>query len=350
MNHDSKGRLRIVGGGDEPFAVSFALLSRILDGLQQAAYAVAAAELRLSVNLRFRPSAEFKDAYALLCEPAVSGSYVVPMHSRDMANTFEEFGALSSHEYIAKLSRALYATAHENIDELRDFLPDSVLRNRFLRDVKRTLPSSGDSWHYEFASGNRVAAIFSSDLRPRIELWLQATDRERTMTVIGDLAKIDFQDHILTLVYQPTGREIHCSYVPELEESLLETRHEPLSVTGEYTLDANSHPVRLSNVTSIEPVDLSQIQISEFAVGEKEISFATPLLFYPQLEDMQQTLVAVDDSIGLRAYAQSRTELVHEIYGHLAMLWQEYVETTDELTVDAKNVGRALRDRTRTRT
>ncbi|MFZ4703567.1 MAG: hypothetical protein ACOYMG_26290 [Candidatus Methylumidiphilus sp.] len=165
------------------------------------------------------------------------------------------------------------------------------------------------------------------------------------MTVTGELLRIDFSTRQVTLLYPPTRREIDCTYLPEVEDSIVETRKGFIQVTGRFVLDEEGNPNKLMDVTRVEPLDLSPIHITELdrlPVRMNEALELTPVLD----EESQQYLCVEDQSLGLNAFALNRAQLLDEIQQQLAMLWTEYACASDDaLDDDARALKRRLLDR-----
>jgi hypothetical protein len=124
---------------------------------------------------------------------------------------------------------------------------------------------------------------------------------------------------------------------------MIENRRQKIQVTGQFTLDADGHPIKLTDVTRIEPVDLSPIMIREIPWHNKKLHLKMPLLLTPQMDDDTEQLYIVEEpEIGLHVFSYTREDLIHEINEQLAMLWEEYAVTTDELATDARTLQAKL--------
>jgi hypothetical protein len=167
--------------------------------------------------------------------------------------------------------------------------------------------------------------------------------------VTGELIRVDFEQNLLTLRYPPTQRELQCSYVQEIEDSLIESRRELIQVTGRFTLDGSGNPERMSEVTRIEPVDLSPLSFHDLEHEGRLLRFDPPLYLEPHLdEDTQQLLVICDESLDIRAYAQTREQLTDELTSQVFFLWDEYAMAEPKtLTTGAQALQTALRARFR---
>jgi len=185
--------------------------------------------------------------------------------------------------------------------------------------------------------------ISNADLTQNDEWLAQDTLEDAVMTVTGELIRIDFDKRIVVLRYPPSHQEIECIYLEDLEDSMIENRRQKIQVTGQFTLDADGHPIKLTDITRIEPVDLSPIPIREILWHNKKLRFKTPFLLTPKMDDDTEQLYIVEEpEIGLHVFSYTREDLIHEINEQLAMLWEEYAVTTDELATDARTLQAKL--------
>jgi hypothetical protein len=194
--------------------------------------------------------------------------------------------------------------------------------------------------------GRATASIDTRVTKVAERLLAAGAEEQTVMTVTGELVKIAFDERKLTIRYPVNNREIECSYVAEIEDDLLESRHGPIQVTGTFTLDAQGQPIRLSDVTRIEPVDLSPLVFSQIDAGGRSLRANPELRLVPRLDESQQLYIVDDDVLDLNACAYTREDLAEEISAHLMFAWEQY-GTADPATLTGK--ARELRDALRRR-
>jgi predicted RNase H-like HicB family nuclease len=145
------------------------------------------------------------------------------------------------------------------------------------------------------------------------------------------------------LRYPPTRTEIECVYVDELEETMIENRRGPIQATGQFTLDDEGNPTKLTNVTQLEPVDLSPISLKRVSWQGREFRFRQPLILQPNLDESSQYYVVESPDLTLLAYAPTREQLLQEIAEQIAFMWDAYVnESEDQLAPDALRLRQRL--------
>jgi hypothetical protein len=135
---------------------------------------------------------------------------------------------------------------------------------------------------------------------------------------------MEFDERRIVLQYPPTGTELNCYYNDDLEVELFENRRELLQVTGNVTYaEDRETPQKLADVDNIQFLDLSDFVIDSFFVDEREILLATPLVLTPALTESCQFMTLENADLGIDVLAQTRDELLEELLGELAMLWEQ---------------------------
>ncbi len=164
------------------------------------------------------------------------------------------------------------------------------------------------------------------------------------MTITGELVRIDFDQNKVFIRYFPTGREIECSYVPEIEDTIIEGRREPIQVTGRFILDTDGNPTRLTDVTNIAPIDFSPMIFSQVNYEGRYLTIDPALVLNPLLDDeARQVYVALEPSLGIHVFAPTRDQLADELAEQLFFLWDNYAkERPEKLTADAQQLQQAL--------
>jgi hypothetical protein len=170
---------------------------------------------------------------------------------------------------------------------------------------------------------------------------------DTVMTVTGELVGINFSEYKVILRYPPTGREIECVYLPEIEDTLVDSRRDHIQVTGRYILDQDGSARKLTDVSRIEVVDLAPLTFERVSSGKMTLLIAPPLTLTPHLDDDTKQLYEVsDESLNLLASAYTRSELADEVAEQLCVLWTEYAQEVEErLTPTAQLLGSRLRSR-----
>jgi len=224
-------------------------------------------------------------------------------------------------------------------------VPDSRMRNLMLRKLETALPRVGERWTLGYSVQGSSEIVLDAHSTRTISRLVQANDgADAVMTVTGELIGIDFSRYQVTLRHPATGRELECIYRQDIEDTLIETRRDYIQVTGLCTVDEEGDPIRLTDVTRIEPVDLSPMTFESVTCNNRTLQLALPLTLVPTLdEDTKQLYVVADAALGLHAYAYTREDLADEVAEQLVYLWQEYgLEDPEALSGEARDLRQAL--------
>lgn len=328
--------IRLIGQDMENSEVPATILVRTLTGLQQLIYLFASIQEKQNIRQRFRVSEKIKQLYTLHCQIPHSGSYAIPTVIKPAVDSqlslFPEADAnLWNDKYnllCQNLEHFFSYLTNSNIDKITELLPDSKLLYRALRETKSFLPKADEGWKLGISSLGKPEIIITNRVTTEVDKLIYQQEVEDTvMTVTGELIRIDFERHLIFLRYPPTHQEIECIYREELEDFLIENRRVDIQVTGQFTVDREGHPIKLTDVTRIEAVELDSIVIKEVELSTSILRLKTPLQLIPTMdEDTRQLFVINKPEIGLEVFAYTREELIAEIYDQIAFLWTEYVQ------------------------
>lgn len=307
-------------------------LAVVLLGMQKVAYLLAAADMEQKVGVRVKPSRVMRERYAIRCGVPQEGSYTLPM-AEGVGDDLFDGKSISPSLFLERIQHIFSAVSVQDESALQRLLPFGLLE-RALREILKFLPKEQEGVTLSFVTRSSPQPVVLSQRATRFikERLSPATPEDMTTTVTGELQSIDFTARQLTIIYPPTRREIVCTYLPEIEDTILESRKEPIQVTGQFVLDSEGNPIKLTDVTRVEPVDLSSLVITQ--LGKIGVKFRRPLELLPALdEESQQYLTVSDHYLNLYAFGLSREILFDEVELQLMMLWQEYA-CADLATLD----------------
>ena len=319
-----KAYLRITGSETADNTVPVDVLARALQGLQQTALLLAAANEQGTVARRFRPSEQLRRRCELRCGPPPAGSVAVSIGFAQPASVQPSlFPEAVEEPLLERLFRFVEAVAAGDANGLSKVLPDSRLRTRALRETLNYLPRAGQRWELELGQGEGPPIQLNQQTRQIIEDWFRADDAE-TMIVTGPLIRIDFDKKRVIIRYPPTRKMIACDYEVDAEDVLIKNRREWVQAHGSFELDREKNPWKAMKVTRIEPLDLSPMSIETLEQAGRTFILTPPLELQPALDqESKQLLVVEDRGLDLHAFAPTREELQKEIVTHLLFLWDE---------------------------
>lgn len=339
---------KIEGAETAEHTISVAVLQRALESLQQLALLLGAMAEGYELRQRFKPPAEYRQRYSLRVAVPREGSYDLPFAVVDESPQPTLPEATERPDIAAQIVAAIDATASGDEARLRSLVADSRYRERVLQGIEDLGPQPGERWWGSFRANGRIATLRDTTRRQAREWLGKTTADQATMTVTGELVRVQFDENRLSIKYLPTGRLIDCSYRIEIEDQILESRRDLVKVTGEFTLGADGHPEKLVNVSHIEPVDLSSIELGEVQHGDMKLSADPPLVFTPALDESQQLYLVTDHELDIHVFAETRDQLIDELADYLVFTWRHYVEANEaSLTESAQALGRTYRGRFR---
>lgn len=302
-------------------------LAITLEGIQTAVLLLAAQEEEKAVDKRFRPTEDLRQHYEVVCCPPREGSYALPLRLRD---TRAQAGLISV-PFLGRAAEALQAVVGESPASIAELVPDSTIRQKLLREFAKFLPRPGATWQLEYQHADRSVTLGHRAQRTA-EIWARAPEERATMTVIGYLVRVDFEEHKIVIRSPVTNRTIDCFARPDVVDDLVDNRKDPVQVTGVFTLDEQDNPIKLTDVSSVESVDLSPILVDVVPVAAGRRLVATGCLqIKPELDaETMQLFVVENHELGLHLEAATREELFEDLLDELAFLWAAYALASDE--------------------
>ena len=327
----------------ETLSVPAALLIQTLEGAQRVIWLLALAAENRDIRMRARIPVEIEQRYQLKCSLPQAGSYTMPAAVVSEPPLLTGFDLTP--QVMDRFESLAGAVVNADRDRILSLLPDSAIRIRVLENLRLMAPRPGSGWRLDLNRLDRTVRFDEAfhtawkKLRPRL-----ASEPE-SQTVNGNLVKIDFGAHSITIAPLGMSRELECHYDESLEDLLLENRRGPLQVTGTVILDENNEPRKIIGVESITELDLSVFEISEVPYGRAMLRFNQPLILRPSLdEESRQWMVLEDSALNIHVVAQTREALMEELRSHIAMLWDEYACDAES---NLSPAAVALRDRLR---
>ncbi len=341
--------VRLIGQAPDSHAIPADVLIRTLYGLQRLVYLVASDSENKKLGQRFRVADSIERQYKLVCKLPQPGSFAVPLTlERDdpqQLNILSDISYVNVFQKVEDLFQAIQTGAKDGISNI---FSDRTFAKRALIEVRKLLPNADDSWKLGFTyeeTPEPSEVMLTKESVKHIDDWLtQESPSESVITITGELIKIDFDERKLYLRYPPSRQVIECIYSDEMEDTMIENRRQYVQVTGEFTVDADGNPIKLTDVTRIEPLDLSPIVLREVTYKKRMFLFTEPLQFAPQLDEEGKQLLVIDKpDLGLNVFARTREELVEEISEQVAFLWDEFaLAEEDSLTPEAQKLRNAI--------
>jgi len=326
----SKGEMKVIGAATEGNTVPADVLVQTLQRLQKLVLIAAAAKEGKGMNRRFKPSAELRQRHTLRCAIPTAGSYAIAVsevdeHPQDDLTNVNGYAALDDVYQVAD------AVIADDVDRVRQVIPDVGLRSLMLRNLQDMAPSEGSEWALDFTVGTLGSRRLGYGLRRDVTRVLRADQPEQEEgTVIGELQRIFLDERKFVIRHPVTGTLISCSYEDEIESDIWESRRDYIQVTGQVSRTTEGHVSNVSDVTAIERVDMSPFQIAEIEVDGVRLRISPPIQVTPELdEETKQVFLFSDDELSLHVASSTRADLYEAIVSDLGFSYHEYVLASD---------------------
>ncbi|ABB24718.1 hypothetical protein [Pelodictyon luteolum] len=335
--------LRISGPHDEPM-VDAEVLSAALQGFQRAVFVLAMdARNEQSVSSGYIPKA-IQKMFPVRCWIPTAGSYQLPM----TVGSYTEAGSIEEVTPVIETLHDCLRGLHDSEDQPFLKVRNPHYRLRLLNAFQTLVPKAGQPWKLAISGpGQPVVSLSGVDVGKINTIRERLRHQERvSQTITGYLQAMEFAGRRITILYPENNRELECVYDVDWEPELLAARRGLVQVTGTVSVDAGDLPVRIHDVESIEPLDMSDFEVSEVEYPGGKLSIDPPLVLSPELTESSQYLMLLDEQWNIEVIAATREQLLSELQEQVVANWIEYGKEDDAmLTEGARNVKRLMRDR-----
>ena len=336
MDEVKHALLRIEGEEPNDNSVSVEVLVQLLEGMTDLSVLFGAMADNCPLNRRFSPPDEVRRRYRLRCGQTMKGGFEIPLSIVD-----ETGPSLLDHvNILSQIVEFAKATSEGDDEKVRQIMPDSGYRDRAFRILRKLSPRRGERWGASLALGSQTEVSLNGRMTKNIERLLSQGISEDVMTVTGELIAIQFDQFRITIKYPPTNKQIHCTYLQDLEVDLFESRRDLIQLTGGFTLDNKGNPIRMTDVSRIEPVDLSPIELNRFEWNGRTLLADHSVEFHPKLdEETNQLYIIEDETLNLHVFASTRQALLEELSEQIVFIWDAYAnEVPEKLTKSAQQL------------
>jgi hypothetical protein len=325
------------------------VLADALVHAQRAVHLLAISAVGREIRQRARVPADLAEQFVLECGLPSAGSYVQPVQLRTGADLVD--GVLGT-AVLGRFQEIGKALSHGDWNSVRSAVPDRAIRSRVIDEFVAMLPEPEAGWVVDLKHGTDETVRFDPRRVGAIREYQRTSRRPfealaSPVTVTGELVRIDFAEHKLTIRHHPTQRRLECEYGPDLEDMLLGNRRGLIRVTGLVERDEHDHPLRLTDVFDIQELDVSPVIVESFTGSRRRLRFNEGArTFGIELDEDGQLLVIRDAELDVHAFGQTRAELAADLFEQLEVMWLEYAEADETgLTSGAASIGRTLRQR-----
>lgn len=320
-------KIRVFGTTEEA-VVDAEVLAGILQGIQHAVHIVAMDENNLDpASPNYVPQG-IQKSFPVRCLLPQQGSYALPLQIGNPDDLTVPEAARKVMDRIDACLKGLVSAEHT---PYLDLIRNRRYRIRLLDAFRTMLPKAGATWKLGVSRPQAEEITLTGDCVRNISTLKERLRQHETVaqTITGNLQAMDFEARKITILYPENNRELECFYDEELEPELWETRRGLVQVTGTVVVDAEDFPIKIQDVESIQPLDLSDFDIREVAYGESVLRFRPPLVLTPELTESKQHMTLRHDELDIDVIASTREELLVELHEQIGILWRNYAEADD---------------------
>lgn len=240
------------------------------------------------------------------------------------------------------LGALLHGVGNEDDHAIRQLLPDGLVRHRALRFLRDLAPQTGDQYRLDISVGKSKPVVLDHRSRVKLTRLLEEPKTERHRRLLGRVVELQIEPSPWFHIHH-MERRIKCHFGPQVEPVLIQAVGQLVEIEGRAQIDAHGRLLSFAEVNDVEIVSLDSIRF-EVVVGH-DLSFALrqPLVAEVAYED--GSFLLENAALSILAYGATRTEAIAEFARDFEVLWQEYVEVSeDELTLDARELRQQLQD------
>lgn len=293
-------------------------------------------------QLKERPEAKLN--HKLYLSPATEGSYACEALLYDDSEYNEPNLPLYG-EGFGRVLKVINCVADGNRDKFEEAVPSRLARVKILEGVEKVSPKVNEK--ISVSAGLRqvtVVDLKQAEIIP-FEQLKPVEDGYTDAEVIGRIVRVDFEDKKLWLKPNGTTKKFDMRYDPEMEDRLMEARHELMTVKCKVRYNINGDIADVIDADGIEELQLKNIDIAGFEADGMRHSFKIPITVTVRLDETGQVYLGTYDPLELCVYAEHQEELHQEIEGDLAWRWSEIAMADDsELAPDALAVKRTFHE------
>lgn len=284
-------------------------------------------------------------SHMLYLSPAVEGSYACEARLYDDSDEVNEPPLPLYGEGFDRVLRVIDCVASGDGERFEEVVPSRLARTEVLKGVEKVSPKADEKISVVVGlKQESIVELKQAEVIP-FERLKPVEDKYTDAEVIGRIAQVDFEGKKLWLRPGKATKKFCIEYDSEIEDRLMEARHELMTVKCKVKYNINGDIADIIDADGIEELQLKDIDISEFEVDGVKHHFEVPITVKVELDETGQVYIATYDQLQLCVYAEHQDELRQEIEGDLEWRWSEIAMADDsELAPDALAVKRTFHE------
>ena len=287
-------------------------------------------------------STEKKLSHKLYLSPATEGSYAVEARLYDDSDALQPVLPLWEQGFERALNVIDFVSKGDATRFAKE-IPSRLARQNILDSVRKISPRSNE--RIRVASGNTFDKIV--DLKQSRDIPFDrlrpVEDKLHDAEVIGHIASVDFESKKLNLRPEGSKKRFSIPYEEELEDRLMEARHELMVVKCKVRYNINGDIAEITDADGIEKLVLHDVNVESFESDGITHFFKKPITVTVRLDDTGQIYLGTYEKLALCVYTEHQDEMRREILDDLAWRWSAIAQADEkELAPDAVAVRKAF--------
>lgn len=242
-------------------------------------------------------------------------------------------------------NRLFGAFSRNDKNDFFKMIPDTSFQKTLVDEICKMFRRYDDGSGFEIADHkfNIIADI--ADVARNAERLKKSYEKLGTSSVaVGRINSINLKNRRLSLLVAGSEKVVSCAYSDVDRSMLLKNPLKLIEVQGVIELDLDGQPAKVRDVTTICPVDTSDIPVSDVLPDHLEVRESEGPLFSVDYDEEGQCYTAILDETDSYVIADTRQDLMELLKFHLLLKWRDVAEEDDEnLASDMIEVKAALK-------
>lgn len=336
--------VRLEGSAIQAGRVPTELVVRTVKVIQDGLYVVGRYELDQKGWAPGRIPAAVKSSCELDLVTLAAGSAVLglELHAPSQEALFPELNQDLGEQSIGRYGRFVQAIERHDLQALHQAMPDSRSRAVLLRSIGQLSKSADGEMRVFLAFGDLQPVTMDARFARSLAELIREPE-EAPVTVLGRMVMVAIEPSCyFALVTE--GRRIHCYFEEDAMELVIPALGELVEVSGHGSFSPDGTLHEITQVESVEVVDLLPLTITELTTPRRRFKIRGPLTF--ELSYAEGMLVAENADLGTLSYGTTREALLEDIGADFDELWDMYVQApVDQLSADAVSLRQKLEEK-----
>lgn len=348
-NNDSERIITLTIGGKlaESGRVPIEILAEKLSALQESLFGVANAMEGFSGGTRGQWSSPITSSCKLVFKKISTGSLVIEAEleePREETLTEEMDVGITALNNFKKVNMAIQK---KDFKEIKEIMPNSSLRNRFLKNYESLCP---DDDSYSVAIGNGKGKPYVA-LKTETKSYIQEmeeTEIETKVTirnkVVGEFIEIRVGDDKRHFALKTSRGEFSCNYPHEMESFISQVPpYTTVEVDCEIAISEDGSIKSIGNIYEVDIVNLEQPVFNKFIWENRKFLLKQPV--EGKLKHEDGVWVYEIPKYDLYSFSEERKEAFLDLNEMFAFQYEEIAEEEDsKLTSKAIRLKKIIKN------